>query len=98
VQPPPPPDACVALRPCGPNAECAPLSAPNKAGNQYVCTCLDGFRGDPYDSGPQKCRDQEQLYLEELFGMNKCYGCRCVCVCVCMCMCNCVCVCVCVRG
>jgi hypothetical protein len=50
---------------------------------------MDGFRGDPYDSGPQKCRDQEQLYLEELFGMNKCYGCRYVCVCACGCVCNC---------
>ena len=35
-----------------------------------------GFTGNAYSSGPDKCRDDQQLYLEELFGLNKCYGCR----------------------
>jgi len=33
-------------------------------------------RGNPYSSGPDKCRDENTLYLEELFGLNRCWGCK----------------------
>eukprot|EP00854_Cymbomonas_tetramitiformis_P006936 gene6936-8274_t len=42
----------------------------------FKCACLEGFKGNPYSNGGDKCRDEKQLYLEELFGMNRCYGCR----------------------
>jgi hypothetical protein len=32
--------------------------------------------GNPYSSGPDKCRDENTLYLEELFGLNRCWGCK----------------------
>ena len=42
----------------------------------HSCMHKQGFTGNAYSSGPDKCRDDQQLYLEELFGLNKCYGCR----------------------
>lgn len=73
---PPPPDVCVATDPCGPNSQCIVVRQTKKRAQPYLCKCNQGFKGDPYSSGPDKCRDEQQLYLEELFGMNRCYGCK----------------------
>jgi len=57
--------------PCGINAECTPLRR-----GKYQCKCIAGYRGNPHSSGPDKCRDENTLYLEELFGLNRCWGCK----------------------
>ena len=72
--PPPPPTACMRELPCGTHASCVADEADPE--QKFVCMCQKGYKGNPYSNGKDRCKNKEELYLENLFGYHKCRGCK----------------------